>query len=58
MRVVLTSKGKRLVDRALELRFAEAEDAVASLTERERAALEKALRKMLLSLEGTDQAPR
>jgi len=50
VRVGLTAKGVRFVDNAIEARFATAANNVASLTVRERAALERGLRKLLLAL--------
>ncbi len=50
VRVGLTPRGIRLVDNAIEARFAAAAQSVASLTVRDRAALEGGLRKLLLAL--------
>lgn len=50
VRVSLTKSGLDLVDRAIELRFAEANDAVAEVPARNRASLERTLRRLLLRL--------
>lgn len=47
--VRLTSKGRRLIDRAIEARFEEARNAVAALDDDERRALEELLRKLLVA---------
>jgi DNA-binding MarR family transcriptional regulator len=51
VRVTLSKKGLALVDRAIAARFAEADSAVATLSAREQATLEKALRRLLNALE-------
>ena len=51
VRVELTERGRELADRAIEARLAEAESAVASLSERDRSSLERILRRMLADLE-------
>jgi len=50
VRVSLTKSGLDLVDHAIELRFAEANDAVAEVPARNRASLERTLRRLLLRL--------
>lgn len=50
VRVVLTSAGLELIDRAIEARFQEAAHAVAGLSGTEREALEKLLRQLLLGV--------
>lgn len=52
VRVLLTEKGRALVDRAIELRFDEARSTADLLTEAERARLEPLLRLLLSKLEG------
>lgn len=54
VRVVLEKRGLTLVNRAIELRFAEADAAVADLPAKDRRALEGLLRAMLAGLEGED----
>jgi DNA-binding MarR family transcriptional regulator len=49
--VVLTERGRELVDRALAVRFAEAESLAAQLPEHERATLERLLARLLRELE-------
>ena len=51
VRVELTERGRELADRAIEARLAEAESAVASLSERDRSSLERILRRLLADLE-------
>lgn len=51
LRIVLTSRGLDLVERAIAARFEEAESAVAALTAGERKVLEKLLRRMTVSLD-------
>ncbi len=51
VRVELTDEGLALVDRAVEVRFEEAEDAVSDLPARDRDALERILRRLLARLE-------
>lgn len=51
VRVVLTSKGLDLVDRAIQTRFDEANSAVSGLSTNERRTLERILRKLLARLE-------
>lgn len=53
VRVVLTDAGLERVDRAIEVRFAEAESAVAALSDGDRADLERLLRALLVELGGT-----
>jgi len=54
IRVALTESGLELVDRAIAARFEEAEDAVRGISGRDRASLEKVLRRLLVRLEGED----
>jgi len=51
VRVLLTEKGRELVDRAVELRFDEARDAATRLPASERARLETLLKRLLAELE-------
>jgi len=51
VRVVLEDAGFALVDRAIEARFEEARSAVASLSAKDRATLERILRELLNALE-------
>jgi DNA-binding MarR family transcriptional regulator len=51
VRVVLTEVGRELVDRALAVRFAEAESVAALLPERDRATMERLLSRLLGGLE-------
>lgn len=51
VRVCLTDAGLALVDRAVESRFAEADSAVSTLPQRDRASLERILRRLLGELE-------
>lgn len=51
VRIVLTSKGKRLIDRAIAVRFEEAASVVGALGSRERQSLERALKKLLQAVE-------
>ena len=51
VQVSLTKAGLDLVDRAIEMRFAEANDAVAEVPSRNRASLEQILRRLILRLE-------
>lgn len=55
VRVSLTDAGFALVDRAIEVRFAEAESIAAVLSADERAALEEDLRRLLLALEREEE---
>lgn len=50
VRVSLTPAGLELIDRAIEVRFDEARDAVAGLTAKERATLDKLLTKLVATL--------
>lgn len=54
VRVTLTEAGLERADRAIELRFAEADGAVAELSQRDRKTLEKILRRLLLELQRED----
>jgi len=51
LQVRLTRKGRRVVDDATEARFAEAEDAIASLSAADRKQLAELLRKLILGVE-------
>lgn len=51
VRVSLTESGLELVDRAIEARFAEADGAVDEVSARDRASLERILRRLLSRLE-------
>ena len=51
VRVVLTERGLELVDKAIEVRFAEARSAVATLSAGDRRTLENLLRNLLVELD-------
>jgi DNA-binding MarR family transcriptional regulator len=51
VRVVLTRAGRKLVDRAIELRFHEANSAVAELSATNQRAIEAGLRRLLVALD-------
>ena len=50
VRVILTERGLKLVDKAIEVRFAEARNAVATLSAGDRRTLENLLRNLLVEL--------
>lgn len=56
LQVCLTRAGRKLIDSAVCIRFGEAEDAVQSLSVRERKQLAALLRKLLLAVEAGDSA--
>lgn len=56
VRVVLTEAGLDRIDRAIEVRFAEADSAVAVLSGRDRASLERILKRLLVQLEREAEA--
>lgn len=51
VQIALTRKGKRLVDRAIAVRFDEASSVVARLTATERSSLEQSLKKLLMAVQ-------
>jgi len=51
VQIVLTAKGKRLIDRAIAVRFEEAASTVGALGGRERQSLERSLQKLLQVVE-------
>ncbi len=56
VRVVLTKRGRELVDRAIEARFTDADGIVGEMSLRDQRALEKLLRSLLLQLDHGDSA--
>lgn len=55
VRVLLTEAGMELVDRAIEVRFAEAKSAIAGIGTRDRTSLERILKRLLAELEREDE---
>ena len=55
VRVSLTPSGLKLADRAIEARFAEAEEAVSVLSAKDRAELERLLRRLIAGLEAAGE---
>ncbi len=57
LRVQLTRKGRKVIEKAIEVRFAEAEDALDGVSRRDRKQLGNLLRNVLLKVDCSDSKP-
>jgi len=57
-RVQLTREGRKVIEKAIEVRFAEAEDALDGVSKRDRKQLGNLLRNVLLKVDCSDSKPK
>ena len=57
LRVQLTREGRKVIEKAIEVRFAEAEDALDGVSQRDRKQLGNLLRNVLLQVDCSDSKP-